>query len=59
MNKYHDLVEKLAASPAVKKLTRDLDRRGIGYEIIPIHHLEGGVFGDFHLNVDTKKDEEK
>lgn len=57
MNNDNDLIKRLAATPAVKRLTRDLDRRGIGYEIIPIHHLEGGLFGDFKLNVNTKKEE--
>ena len=57
MNNDNDLIKRLAATPAVKRLTRDLDRRGIGYEIIPIHHLESRLFGDFKLNVDTKKEE--
>ena len=57
MIKDHNLIDKLAASPTVKKLTRDLDRRGIAYEIIPIHHLEGGTFGDFKVNININKEE--
>ncbi len=56
MNKKdNEVIRRLAQTPAVKALTADLDRLGIKYEIIPIHHQEGAQFGDFTMHKKEQK----
>ncbi len=52
-----DMIKRLANLQVVKKVTADLKRRGIKYQIIPIQQLENGRIADFEISFDIKKEE--
>ena len=49
-----EMIKRLAKLPVVKKVTEDLERRGIKYQIIPIQQLQSA---DFEISFDIKKEE--